>query len=47
MNGPTPAGVNDFAFKMGTVNGTGSASANTSMSFDGGTAKPILNFRGM
>ena len=24
-----PAGVNDFAFKMGTVNGTGSASANT------------------
>ena len=29
MNGPTPAGVNDFAFKMGTVNGTGSASANT------------------
>jgi 2-oxoglutarate ferredoxin oxidoreductase subunit alpha len=25
----TPAGVNDFAFKMGTVNGTGSASANT------------------
>ena len=29
MNGTTPAGVNDFAFKMGTVNGTGSASANT------------------
>jgi 2-oxoglutarate ferredoxin oxidoreductase subunit alpha len=29
MPGATPAGVNDFAFKMGTVNGTGSASANT------------------